>query len=323
MSDQNQAAVRPPQGTPSPQLQESGLITPGEHAGGEYERLTDAAPEQGIYHIVGGYLDDAGEVHSEVHLRAMSGVEEDLMGNRSVPMMDRLNSILKSCTHRIGSIVDQGQIVQAIDRLPTGSRAHMLLCLRITSHWKRHKSIFSMQARCPYRGCEQRSSYDVDLLTVETYDMPHPMVREHVVADLDCGQSVKWRVAATPQEKVLQLVSGLDEISALTYAILTRLVAVDDEDVRLSASDFLTPDHKKLKLSPKAKEMFAWAKKLSVGDRDALRDSFLDEEPGIEDEIDFTCNHCHREFTRVLDIMQETFWFPSLTSRRLKTRSST
>lgn len=309
-------------GTPSQQLQDSGIV-PGTQEAGEYETLTDAASEQGVYALVGGYLDDAGVVHSEVHLRSMSGEEEDLLGNKSISILDRLNTIVKQCTKSIGTIVDQGQINQAIDRLPIGSRTHLLICLRRTTHWKRHKNIFEMHVRCPYKTCQEKGVYKVDLAAIETYNMPNPQKREHRLKLTDDGQEIVWRVASTTQEKVLDLVESKDDKATLTYSILVRMVSVGDRDMRLNISDLLTPDHKKLKFSKKAEELYTWIRKLSSNDREEFREQMLGEEPGIDTSLEFTCDHCHDDFEGTLDISQESFWFPSAASSRLKVKSST
>ena len=310
-------------GEPSPHLQDAIRQNQLESQSTQYEQLTDAVPEQGLYHIVGGYLDDNGKVHSEVHLRSMSGDEEDLLGNRNIPIMDRLQGILKNCTVRIGDITDRGEIASAIDRLPIGSRMHLLVCLRRTTHWRRTKDVFDMEVKCPNDECGKKSSCAVDLSTIETYEMPNPGKREFTVHLTDAGEDVVWRVASFSREKVLDKVTDHDNTSGLTYAIITRLVRRGDEDVRLSIDDFLTPDQKKLKMSAKATQLFQWAKKLSVNDREELRESFLDEEPGIESTIEIDCPKCGYEFESVLGVFQEGFWFPTVTSKRSNRRSST
>lgn len=308
-------------GQPSQPLQETMRAgTPAD--GGDYETITDAAPEQGLFHIVGGYLDDDGEVHSTVHLRSMDGEDEDLLGNRGVPILDRLNTIVKKCTLRMGNIVDPGKIGLAIDRLPIGARTHLLICLRRTTHWKKTKDIYEMDVRCPYDNCEKKHSYAVNLADLETFDMPNPTTREHRVHLDDAGIDVVWRVASTSQERVLDLVTDKDGTATLTYSIMVRLVSWADQDVRMSMTDLLTPDHRKLRFSPKGNELYRRVKKLSSADRDELREGMLREEPGIDTDLVFDCKSCKKEFDGSLDIAQEAFWFPSVTSRRSKTRSS-
>lgn len=310
-------------GTPSAQLQQSGLIPGEEASGGDYEGITDAAPEQGVFQIVGGYLDDQGVVHTEVHLRSMNGEDEDLLGNRAIPILDRISTIVKQCVVRIGSITEKGQIGQAVDRLPIGSRTHLLICLRRTTHWKQTKDQFDMNVRCPNDDCQQEDSYAIDLSSIETFDMPTPTAREHSIDLTDSKSHVVWRVAASAQEKVLDLVTDKDDKATLTYAIIVRIVSINDQDMRLSATDMLTTDHKKLRFSPRAQKLYEWARKLTVNDREELRKAFLEQEPGVNTEVEFTCRHCHNDFRGNLGIAQESFWFPSATSRRSRMRSST
>lgn len=321
--DPQVAPLPVPRGTPSQSLRQSGLIPGEEASGGGYETITDAAPEQGVFQIVGGYLDDNGEIHTEVHLRAMTGEEEDLLGNRSVPILDRIGTIVKQCVLRIGSIVDRGQIGQAVDRLPIGSRTHLLICLRRTTHWRQTKDQLDMQMRCPNADCQQEGTYTVDLASIETYDMPNPGVREHSLLLSDSKASVVWRVASSAQEKVLDLVTDKDDRASLTYAIMVRIVSINEQDMRLNATDLLSTDHKKLKLSNRARILFDTIRKLSSNDREELRIAFLDQEPGVDTDVDFTCKHCQGEFKGTLGIAQESFWFPSATSRRSRMKSST
>lgn len=305
-------------GQPSPHLQRA--MTPED--GGEYETITDAAPEKGLFRIVGGYLDDAGVVHNEVHMRAMSGEEEEILGNRAIPFFDRLHTIASECVTRIGSIVDKGQIIEAMSRLPISSRAHLLICLRRVSHWKSTKDIYDMEVRCPIRTCQKEGSYKVDLSNLDVYEMPDPTKREHEVVLPYSEEKVVWRVAAKSQEKIMTAVAELDDTKALTWSIVTRIVSVNGEDKRIGIPDALAPDHKQIKLSKKASDLVQWARKLSTGDRDALREDFLDKEPDVDTSLQLTCKHCKREIETSLDIYQEAFWFPSVTSRRSKKKPS-
>lgn len=307
-------------GTPSRQLQEASSIV---DTGGEYEPITEAAPEKGIFYIVGGYLDDDGVVHNEAHMRAMAGPEEELLGNRSIHILDRLNTIVADCTTRLGTIRDPGQITQAVNRLPMGSKIHLLISMRRVSHWKRHKDNFEMEkVRCPITTCEKLADYAVDLSTVETFEMPEPTKREYEVELLDLGISATWRIATSPQERIFSVVSNQDEKMSLHYAIMVRLVSLGGEDVRLSISDVLTTDKKKIKLSPKATALFQRVRAMTTGDRDDFRADFLNKEPAVDMEIDFDCKHCQKPFKGTLDVTQESFWFPSATSRRSKMKAS-
>lgn len=319
MSEQEGAAEERSRGTPSQHL----VDAESELGGDKYQVLTDAASERGVFDLVGGYLDEAGEVHREIHLRSMAGPEEDLLGNRGVPILDRMASILASCTERLGAITDRGQIIQAINRLPLGTRTHALICLRRVTHWKRHKDIYEMDVRCPITGCEKVGSYAINLAELELHDMPHPEKRVYDLTLQDSGYEIAWRVASSPQERVLGVVGDMDDAKILTYAIMVRLETIAGEDVRLRLDDLLSTDKKKLRLSKRAEALFERVRGLTVGDREDVRVDMLDKEPGVDTDLEFECSHCHKPFSGSLDIGQETFFFPSATSRRSKQKSST
>jgi len=314
---QDNAAQGRSAGAPSPYLIEE-LAKSDE----SYQQITDAAAERGVFQLIGGYLDDAGMVHREIHLRSMSGDEEDMLGNRSVPILDRMAAILAGCTERLGTIVERGQIAQAISRLPLGTRTHAIICLRRVTHWKRTKDLYEMEVRCPIAGCEKVGSYSVNLAELEVHDMPEPEKRVYGLKLLDSGCEITWRVAAAPQERVLSVASDMEESRLLSFAILVRLETIDGQDVRLGLADLLTGDGKKVRLNKRAEELFGRVRKWSVGDREDIRAAIIDKEPSVDTDLEFECQHCHKDFGGSLDIGQETFFFPSATSKRLRQKSS-
>jgi len=310
-------------GTPSPHLQkavEGGIVDDGS---GDYEAITDAASESGVYTIVGGYLDDDRVLHNEVHVRSLSGDEEELLSNENIDIVDRLTGMMTACTERIGTITDKGQITQAIHRLPMGSRKHLLICLRRVTHWKRHKDNYEMDIRCPIDDCQQVGSYKVNLGDLEVYEMAEPDRREYTEELLDSGNEVVWRVATLPQEKMYRAVgrSKDDDFKILTYAIMARLVSLNGVDVKLNLEDFIRGNTKKIQLSKRAESLYQTVRKWSSGDRDQLRESFFLNEPDVNTVVDIKCSSCKRDFEGEVDITQRTFFFPSATSRRSKQRS--
>ena len=312
-------------GNPSPYLQkamgEGGDVV--DRGGSDYESVTDAASEMGLFTIVGGYLDEEGVVHNEVQVKSMSGREEELISNSSINILDRLNGVMVNCTERIGTITERGKIAQAINRLPMGSRRHLLICLRRVTHWKRYKDLYEMDIRCPIDDCQQVGSYQVNLGELEMFEMEDPGKREFAVKLLDSESEVIWRVASAPQEKISQSVRGskTDDFRILTFAIMMRLISVDGDDVRLGVDDFTQGSIKKLRLSNRARKLYETVVSWTSGDREQLRESFILNEPDIETEVDIQCEFCKREFKGDLNLTQETFFFPSATSRRSKRKS--
>lgn len=311
-------------GTPSPYLTQAqgGVLDTGE---GGYQTLTSGVPEKGTFRIVGGYFDEeSGEVHNDVELRAMSGHEEDLLGNRSVPVTQRMTGIMSSCTVRIGNITDRGEISKIVHKLPTGSRTHLLICLRRTTHWKRTKDIYDMDVRCPNQRCSKVGSYKVDLSELDTWEMEDPTKRHYNLTLDDSGGDVVWKIPTGAEDQILAIVAAsASEAEILTYSILVRLVSIDGNRVEMRVGDFLDTNHRKLKLSKLAQKQLLWTKNLSVNDREQFREQFEAKEPGVDTELEFECKHCHQEFLGALNVAQDTFFFPSATSKRSKRRSST
>jgi hypothetical protein len=292
-----------------------------------FEPITDAIPEKGIFTLVGGYVDDEGVLHDEVELRAMTGHEEDLLGNRAVPMIQRMDSIMGNCTTRIGDITDKGEILRAVRRMPSGSRTHLLICQRIAGHWKTAKDVYEMEVRCPARtSCGKVGHYKISLLDLDLYHPKDPTQMVHTSKLPYNEDEITWRVMTGVEDRIMNVVSsgGVDSESALlSYAILLRLRAWNGEPVELEARDFMTEGNRpKLKLSRKAKELLLLTKNMHTGDRDFLRGEFEDNEPGIELDVDIECQHCGLEYVGRLDVAQESFFFPRATSQRSKRRRS-
>lgn len=326
----------PETGKPSPQLerlrqavqkskQEGGSIIQADSEIPEYETLTKAQAEAGVFSLVGGYVDRDGQLHKEVEIEAMGGDEEDLMGNRKVPIVLRINSILSRVVKRLGTVTDRGEIARAVAEMPLGTRQHLLVATRVTSHWLTEGDLYKFAARCPR--CRRESEYEVNLLTLRHYEPEDPSVQVYEAELPHSKSKVQWRVLPGEWDHALDLLGRHKEVASdfLTHAIAARVVSVDGEKVDLSTSDVLTPDKSRVKLSRRAQSVIKWAKRLKVVDRETLRARFLEGEPGIDTDIECECKHerCGAEWTVGLDLGQESFFFPQTTSTRSKMRFST
>jgi len=320
-------------GKPSPQLERlRAAVEKGKAEGGiiqmdetpEYETLTDAKPERGVYNLVGGYIDRDGVLHKEVEIEAMGGDEEDLLGNRRVPIVLRLNSILSRVVTRLGTITDRGLISRAVTDMPIGTRQHLLIAMRVTSHWLSEKDLYRFMGRCPT--CRHEFEYTINLLSLEHYEPEDPSKQLYEVELPHSKATAEWRVLPGEWDHALDVLRRNKEMGSdfLTHAIMGRIVSVNGEKIDLSVSDVLTPDKKKAKLTKRAKQVMKWAKKAKVVDRETLRASFLEHEPGVDTDIECECKNerCGSTFYTPLDLGQEAFFFPQTTSMRSKTRSS-
>jgi len=321
-------------GTPSKSLKEamergksSGRGIAVDEGGSDYERITNASPEKGLFTLVGGYVDDEGELHNEVELRAMTGHEEDMLGNRGVPMVQRMDSVMGNCTLKVGALTDKGSIHRAVQRMPSGSRTHLLICQRIAGHWKTEKDVYEMEVRCPARNtCGKIGYYKLNLLDLDLFEPEDPTQLLHKTVLPYSEDEVVWHTMTGTEDRIMQAVSDAGvggESSALSYSILARIREWNGEGVSLDMRDFVTSGKKpKLKLSREAKELLLRVKNLVTGDRDHLRGEFEDKEPGVEVDIEIECQHCGLEYVARLDVNQEAFFFPRASSTRSKRRLS-
>jgi len=312
------------EGTPSSGLASSGVLEV-EGEGNGYEPLTDGAAERGAFKLVGGYILD-GKVQNEVELRAMSGDEEDMLGNGSIPVVMRMNSIMSACTQRIGDIPgsDAAMIQKAIRGMPSGTRTHLLICLRVVSHYKTEKDKYEMEATCPH--CKHPVQCHVLLSELEKYDWEAGHASMEYDFTLPYSEvDVTWRVMTSDQDAVVSELSRLNDSISLSVSIAMRLVKFDGEDCALSRDDLLDSRGKKMKLSRRGRHVMDIVRKMQTGDRDALRAQFLDNEPGIETTVTVDCSNdaCGREFEVGLDVSQPGFFFPQATSMRSKRKRTT
>lgn len=301
--------------------QQGGILDTSDNT---YKPITQAVPERGIFGIVGGYVDENGELHNEVELEAMGGDEEDLLGNESVSFMKRMDSIMASCTKRIGSIVDPAGIQRAIREMPSGAKTHLFICLRITSHHKTQKDVYEMEVRCPDRlQCGKIGYYKVSLLDLDLFQPENPteLIHEIELPYAEC--KARWKTLTGKEDHILTLLTEASQPEQLSFAILVRLVELDGEYVELAPTECLSGDGKKVKLNKKASSLLRKVKAMKAGDRDLFRGDFMDKEGGVETDIDVTCQHCNMDFVARLNVAQEAFFFPQVTSRRSKRRRST
>lgn len=291
----------------------------------QYDFATEAQPEKGVYRLVGGYVDPNGKLHNEVELRAMSGDEEDLLGNDRVPFMMTMNAIMGRCVTRFGNLTSEPDIRRAVNDMPSGSRTDLMIYLRVTSHWKAVKDEYEMELRCPARDtCGQESSHKINLLSLDRFQPKEPTKQEYTTELADANVKATWRVLTGDYDLALDVLADSTEHrkDALSWAILVRLLYVGEQRVDLDLTDLLTRDRRKAKLSKKARQWLKIVKAMSVHDRDTLRADFLDAEPGVDTDLTFTCPHCGLDFEGRLRVGQPGFFFPQATRRRLKRRRS-
>lgn len=316
-------------GTPSKSLQDA--IAKGEERGigvldaePEFERLTDANPEQGIFPLLGGYLDDDGKLHRTIHFRAMTGNEEDLLGNDGVDFSERLVSIIASCAVKIGPIEDRATINRAIHNVPSGALTWLMCCVRMVSHWETEKDVVSMELECPMRRCKHLGTYRLPLMLQDLYESPTPEVRTFKTTLPKTKSVIEWELMSSKWDSPMRLIDRAFKGKRPTINLVTRLISWDGEHVQVSPEDFLTADRKKInsRLPGKLVKLIKRVGDLPVVDRETLRGQFEVHEPGIDMEFDVECESCNHEWKEQLNPASTSFFFPQVTSQRSRRRRS-
>ena len=232
----------------------------------------------GVFVLPTGYLDSTGNLHREIELREMTGVEEDILSSKKTKVEHKLNKIMWNCVERIGSVVDKEQIREAIQSLIGTDRLWLLVRLRILSLGE----LFTVNISCPK--CEKTSTQTVSLEDFKVTGSPDPMQREWAI---DLPKSKKKCIA--------RVLTGNDEgkddfadQDAGTAVLLQRIVSINGKK----------PDLKMVKSLP-------------LSDRQIFRNFIKKYEGDIDNSMEIICPHCQAEFSYDVEIGSTNFFFPS------------
>jgi hypothetical protein len=246
----------------------------------------------GSYTLPCGHLTADGELVKDVVLREFSGVEEDILAAERLESSKKMELILSNTLLQVGTTQDPNEIAKLIPQLPVGDRVFLLLSTRRTSLG----DSFPYITKCPE--CKHKDLFIVDLDECRLIEMPDPVKR---VYDVEIpGHSVRWHVMTGIRESKIQAFPlAQRKNDAVSLSILARVELLDDKPVNLQQ-----------------------IKQLSMSQRNALRDSFSENEGGVDTGVSFDCASCGHEWEEDLDISQQGFFFPSAALRSWKRKST-
>ena len=255
-------------------------------------QMTTPKSTQGVYDLPCGYLDESGNLHTEVALHEITGTEEDLLANPKMQPVKKINELLTRCIDRIGPFTERGRVSQIVLDLTVGDRAFLMFAIRRISLG----DDYPFKDKCP--SCEEEKLYTVDLSELEAKQMPDPKKRAFDQT-LPSGKQAKFHPMTGRDEERLAKFDK-NKADTLSLSILMRLDLLDGKAPTL-------PD----------------VKNLGLRDRNFLRDQFEDSEGGLDTEVDLECPDCGEAFKRDVDVGQQGFFFPSAIQKSLKAKSST
>lgn len=189
---------------------------------------------RGNYTLPCGYVDPSGVVHNEIHLREMTGTEDDILDDNDLVVNERITRVLTACTEKLGTVTDKKIIEAAISDnllgigntglpLTAQDRIAALLYLRRTTLG----DIYKFERRCPRCG-EVSKNKELDLRTLEITPVKDPKKRKVQVKLPRSGKVAVLKVlAAKGEEQVSTLKPTQKDLK--TCAILARLESIDEK----------------------------------------------------------------------------------------------
>lgn len=247
----------------------------------------------GIFDLPTGYLTADGELITEVQVKEITGVEEDMLAAPSIPAGKKVTQLLANCLMRVGGIADPPSLVNAARGMVTGDRVFLMLAIRRVTLG----DDFPFQAQCTE--CNHKHLAVVNLAELEIKPSKDPMKRVWDNTLPVSKKAVRWHVMTGKEEEALSRVSASSKNDQLSLGIAARLDMLGEQPSNLEA-----------------------VKALGLGDRNFLRERFDEVEGGVETEVELACPNCGEEFKQDLDVSQSGFFFPSRIQKTSKRNTS-
>lgn len=240
--------------------------------------------EKGSLCLPGGFIDNEGALHKDVSLKEMTGEEEDILLSTGTSGHEKINRVITNCVASVGPYTDRKTIEAAVRRMVVGDRVVLLLGLRIMSLGEE----YNFGTTCD--SCGAKNNHSVDLLGLEVKPSPDPEKREQTVK-LPSGKSAVLKVMTGEDEARIAKAAGKGKKKkgrdVMTLNIVARLKELDGSPAGALA-----------------------AKRLSMRDRSFIRSWYINNEGGVDTDLQLDCVSCGQEFDSVLDAGQPDFFFP-------------
>lgn len=243
--------------------------------------------------LPGGYIDEAGELHREVALVALSGREEELL----VSMAKRgaaaqVSAVLSCCVKRIGNISPLSQDI--IRQLLVGDRQYLMLQLRVLTFGGRVQATVT----CPWPNCDSRVDIDFNISDIPIKEMDHVSPYHELTFKVEENIfPIRFRLPNGSDQEALSSHLAENEATALTHLLWRCLQRIGEID------------------KPSLEQIRA----LPLPLRKAIEEKMQSLAPDVELTMEAECPDCHRSFTIPFDL-QEFFFAELNTSRELLRR---
>lgn len=275
------AAGAPPQGAPPPKEAPAGEAIERIHT---VTQMETSKSVKGVFELPCGYLDpETQELVTQVHIREISGHEEDMLAAQQIPSSQKITNLLVGCVTQIGSVTEKSRIGRIIPELLVGDRVFLIFAIRRVTLGNE----LPVREKCP--DCKKQTLFMVDLEEdLSTKPMKDPRRRIFDVT-LPSGKTARFRASTGADEAKLAKVvkRHKKESDGLSQSILMRLELLGDETPTLQM-----------------------VKSLGMGDRHFLRAQFQEVEGGVDTTLELECPMCGCEWEKDLDLSAANFFFP-------------
>lgn len=253
-------------------------------------QMSEPKSPMGIFELPCGFLAPDGELITEVSVKEITGVEEEILNAKNLSGGKKMTQVLGNCIVQLGQMVDKPILLRVARELTIGDRSFLMLAIRRVTLGDQ----FPFEDQC--KACNVKSLFEVDLGQLETKKMPDPKKRVFDEKLPGSGATARFHVMTGKDEESMSKVDARDALSA---AILVRLDSINGQPVTMEI-----------------------VKALSMRDRNHLRDRFDDVEGGVETGLTLCCPACGEEFETELNPGNTGFFFPSRIRKNSKRSTS-
>lgn len=238
--------------------------------------------------LPGGLIDEAGSVHDQVEVRALSGREEELLMAKRMTGASLVTDVLSRCVRRGGQPID----AETARRLLVADRQFALLKIREATFGERVQG----SVPCPWAECGERVAVSFSTLDVPvapsldkgpTYTLT--LSSEAMPGADDIDRRVRFRLPNGGDQEALAAVLAENEAAALTGLLERCVLAIGGADGPPKGGSLTL-------LSP-------WA-------RLEIEAAMEDVCPRVDLLMDLACVECGRRFSAPFDL--QAFFFGEL-----------
>jgi hypothetical protein len=229
-----------------------------------------------------GFLDDAGELHTEAHLKELTGSEEDILASKRMTVSQKISKIICNCVTQIGPYKqDDEKWAEKIGSLVTTDRLFLLIRIRMISLG----DSLSFRFECPQEDCKKVSTQTVCLQDFKISGLADPKLRKWSGVLPRTKKTFELKAQTGSDDDKASSMKGEDTFSQI---FMVRLISLDGK-------------------KPTIKDI----KELPLIDRQFLRNQLKRNEGEIDSSVEIECPHCKFETKHDMDIGTPDFFFPS------------